>query len=813
MFAALEAYARRLHRKLNRSEWAIRHLGLTSSEGTAEESGLLLIQIDGFSRRQFEEALAKGRMPFLARLRRRGRYSLHTFYPGIPSTTPAVQAELYYGAHSAVPAFSFYDRTRRELGVMYNSEWAKGVESRLQESAEGLLKGGSSWSNIYTGGAGQQESHFCAASIGFGDMWRTGKISNIFIFICLHLASAVRIAGLLLLELAIAIPAAIRGIVRGQWIKPELTMVASRTFVGIGLRELVSIGAKVDVARGLPIVHVNFLGYDELSHRRGPASPFAHWSLKGIDRAIKGLYRSAHRSTRRDYQVWIFSDHGQERTRSFATEFPGGVEQTIATCLELSRTHDAAWRVRPQSRPQSRYFSRKHHSSPSQQERDRSGFQLSEEENLTFSVAAMGPVGHVYFAHPMDDEHKQALAKRLVHDGKIPGVLHRTADGIITWYHREGETSLPEGAAERLPAHPEPLRKEIAQDLVSFCETPNAGDLILLGWSHDERPWTFAPERGAHAGPGPEETQGFLLVPPATRLPPGAADFVRPEGLRAAALDLLGRATMEESMSAAAGGGASLRVMTYNTHNCGGMDGRVSPRRIARVIQRENPDIVALQELDHGRHRSRLEDQATLIAKLLGYHVVYCPTVIRGDDRYGHAVLSRWPIEVVKTGALPADPKSWLQEARGALWTRVLIANTSINVVTTHLGLGVRERYLQMEALLGKDWLEPVIDREAVILCGDFNLMPGSAPYGLAARKLRDVQAARKGHRPLSTFSSLQPFTRIDHIFISKHFETQKVVVPRTELTRLASDHLPLVADLALPSAIAETPKHTPPSR
>ena len=809
MFAKLEAYARAIHRRLSRSEWAIRHLGLTPSAGTAEEPGLLLIQIDGFARTQLENALEKGRMPFLKKLRRQGRYSLHTFYPGLPTTTPAVQAELYYGVRAGVPAFSFLDRKKGEMGMMFQSDWAKSFEAKFQEKAEGLLKGGSSWSNIYTGGASQEESHFCAASIGFGDMWRSGKIWNIFIFICLNLPSAVRIAALLILELIIAIPAAIGGVFRGQWIKPELIMVLSRTFIGIGLRELVTIGGKVDVARGLPIIHVNYLGFDELAHRRGPSSSFAHWSLSGIDRAIKGLYRNAHRSSRRDYQVWIFSDHGQERTRSFATEFPGGVEQVIATCLESSRIKDPAWRPRVQSLPTGLFLSRRRYSETRRQ-REAAAFKLTEEESKTFSVAAMGPVGHVYFAQPMDDEKKRALAKRLVKEGKIPGVLHRTAGGNITWYHAGGATPVPEGVPAHLFTHPEALRTEIARDLVTFCENENAGDLILLGWTGDDRPWSFASERGAHAGLGPEEVQGFLLVPPATRLPPGSAHFVRPAGLRAAALDLLGRSALEDASFSAAGGRAHARVMTYNTHNCGGMDGRVSPRRVARVILREAPDIVALQELDHGRPRSRSEDQSSAIAQALGFNVVFCPTVIRGEDRYGHALLSRWQIEVVKLGPLPSDPKSWLREARGALWARVKIGSTAVNVVTTHLGLGVRERFLQMEALLGKDWLGPILEKEPVILCGDFNLMPGSAPYGLAAAKLNDVQAARKGHRPLSTFSSLQPFTRIDHIFVSKHFETRKVVVPRTELTRLASDHLPLVADLAWPSSTGETQTHTP---
>ena len=47
MLARLEAFLYRVRRRLSRSEWAIRHLGLTPSEGTSEAPGLLLLQIDG----------------------------------------------------------------------------------------------------------------------------------------------------------------------------------------------------------------------------------------------------------------------------------------------------------------------------------------------------------------------------------------------------------------------------------------------------------------------------------------------------------------------------------------------------------------------------------------------------------------------------------------------------------------------------------------------------------------------------------------------------------------------------------------------
>lgn len=806
MFAGIEAWIHGVRRKLSRNEWAVRHLGLTPSEGTSEEPGLLMIQIDGLGRRQFEAAVAAGKMPFLRQLMKRDGYELRTFYPGIPATTPAVQAELYYGVRSAVPAFSFFDRSLKEVGRMWDPAWAKAREASCAEKAEGLLKDGSSWSNIYTGGAGQEGSHFCAASIGAGDMWRTGKIRNIFVFVLLHLPSAARIAWLLLVEMAVAAGDAAKAIAGGRKPKLELMLLLSRVFVGVGLRELLIISGEIDVTRGLPIVHINFVGYDEHAHIRGPGSRFAHYGLRGIDRAIRKVTHAAHRSPRRDYAVWVFSDHGQELTKPFPEKTPGEIEAVIADCLESSKKRDEAWRLRAQPRAgvASAWLTQRKRSAQ-QLERLRKEERVTFEDGKPFVVAAMGPVGHVYFSEPKTDEQRFAVARRLIKQGGVPGVLVRAEDGLVTWFHANGESRVPEDVPSLLP-HPEEMRAEIAADIVTFCEHADAGDLILLGWSPSNGTWSFAPERGAHGGFGPDESQGFLLLPFHTHLPPGTKGFVRPSVLRAAALHHLGRTPLP-AKPAVRKHESGFTLMTYNVHGCSGMDGRVSPRRVARVVASHLPDLVALQEVDLGRRRSRAEDQAAMIAKQLGMHVVFCPTVTRGEEHYGHALLSRWPIEVVKRAHLPHDPKGWWKEPRSALWARVLVGDTTVHIVTTHLGLGPYERLLQMRMLLGDEWLGRVSDDEPILMCGDFNLMPGSAPYGLAARRFRDAQSGRSGHRPLNTFSSMRPFVRLDHIFISPRLEVKNVFVPRTELTRVASDHLPLVAEFSFVPADVETTK------
>lgn len=796
MFAAIEAVARQLRRRLSRSEWAIRHLGYEPSHGTSEKPGLLLIQIDGFARAQFEHALAKGRMPFLKRLLKRNHYGMHRFYPGLPCTTPAVQAELYFGVRAAVPAFSFFDRSTQHRVRMYSPERAKQMEAKCAAQAEGLLKGGSSWSNIYTGGAGQEESHFCIATNGPADMWRTGKIRNIFVFAVLQFPALLRILYLLVVEAAVGLWQAIVGVWRGESVLLELSMMVSRVFIGIGARELITIGAKVDVARGLPIVHVNFVGYDEHAHRRGPGSRFAHRSLRGIDRSIKNLWGAAHRSTRRDYSVWIFSDHGQERTLSLAEKFPGAVEHVVEKFLGLPQSDEPA---RIQRRRRERRESAWESLGPGAGRRRRAAAAAdAQEETAPFVLSAMGPVAHLYFKEPMPDARRLELAAQLIAEGNVPGVLIRDATGAVRWLHAKGETRVPDEVPAVLP-HFEPMRTEIARDIVTLCSSEHAGDLVLLGWSPWAPPATFAYEHGAHGGFGPHEAEGFVLLPARTRLPDGAQDFIRPGMLRLAALHHLGRSAFPK-VNLSASAEPRFRLMTYNTHGCGGMDGRVSPRRIARVIGEHRPDIVALQEMDLGRRRSRAEDQAALIAQELGLHAVFCPTVTRGEEHYGHALLSHWPIEVVNRSRLPHDPRSWFKEARSAIWVRVQVAGQPVNVITTHLGLGVKERLLQMQMLMGKDWIGGIPEGEPVILCGDFNCLPRSAPYNLAAKRLQDVQSHR---RVLNTFSSNRPLVRLDHIFVSSHLACEEVIVPRNDLTRIASDHLPLIADLHLKENLA----------
>ncbi|HJV35048.1 endonuclease/exonuclease/phosphatase family protein [Geomonas sp.] len=240
-------------------------------------------------------------------------------------------------------------------------------------------------------------------------------------------------------------------------------------------------------------------------------------------------------------------------------------------------------------------------------------------------------------------------------------------------------------------------------------------------------------------------------------------------------------------------------IMTYNVHSCIGTDGQLSPLRIAEVIDHYNPDVVALQELDAGLERTQRIDQAHLIAQTLEMSFHFHSSIQVQEGGYGNAILSRSPVRLIKAGAVPAEPVHPNYERRGAIWAEVELAGSRIQIIATHFGLNKRERVCQAQALTGPEWLTHSECRPPAILCGDFNALPVSFAYRVLAGSIDDVQRRLKGRRPKGTFPVQFPFMRIDHLFVTPDIKVKSISVPKTALTRLASDHLPLVATLELP--------------
>lgn len=802
-------------------------------------------------------------MPHVDALLSQGTHGLAAMYSGLPSTTPAVQAELFYGVAGVVPAFAFLDRSLGRVVRMFEPDAVRAVERRLRAGGRSLLEGGGSYGNIYDGGAAV--ARFCIASIGGRDgvpaapaSTRLSRAARIPLVVLAHAPDGVRLVVLALRETVVAVVGLVQGLRRGGHGPSELKFAQSRIAVDVVLRELIGVAAGVDIARGLPVVYANLLGYDECAHRRGPDATVARAALRDIDAVIGRLDRAARRSPHRAYDLWVLSDHGQQATVPYAELFGASVTDTVT---EVFRRHGLD-RVATGDPTASDVDTGARGAAPDRSAGHGSAgdgrllrllarlvpdleLRCPPQDPHRVTVVALGPIGHVYPPRPLTDEERDTVASALVGDldhagsARIPLVLAAAELGCALAWTDEGRWRLPMDAARVLGAD-HPALDSAVVDLVALAHHPDAGALVLGGWRAGNAASSFPHEYGAHGGPGPEETAAFLLAPLDTPCAASrsiyASQHLRPADVRAAALDLLdgrtrrpappGRRLVAPHTLPEARRPGECRILTYNVHGCVGLDGVHDPERIARVIARHDPDVVCLQELDVDRPRSAGIDQAGHIAGLLDMavhfhatdtvHAAEAPDArfrVAAAERSGNAILTRHPATLLRTGALPALaplPGRPARTPRGALAVHVEIDGRALQVVTVHLGLQALERRLQVRALVGPDWLGGLRHDVPTVLCGDLNGFAWWPELAPLRRRLRDAQRAIGNHRPQATFAGRWPLWRIDHVFVDPRLSPVRAAVPGDPASRVASDHRPLVVDLALPDTRPGTPSRSP---
>ncbi len=640
--------------------------GLHKSEHTPRNKGLIIIQIDALSKKQIENAIQAGRVPFIKSLLNKQYYKLYSHYSGMPCSTAAVQAELFYGIKAAVPAFSFYDYKTKRVFIMFNPSDVREIEHRLKQKGKPLLTSGTAYSDIYTGGA--EESHYCIANLIIKKIFRPRHILSFIIMPLMHFYSLVRTIILFVIEIFLAVTDFFRGLIKGQDIGKELKFIPSRVAMCVLLREFIVIGAKIDIARGMPVIHLNFMGYHEQSHRRGATSRFAHWTLRGIDEAIKRVWVAAHKSAVREYDVWLYSDHGQIDSISYMKKFGKTIHEAVEETfvdMKFSRsknqTHKKIGFLARTGLRKSRFFAGIFPSHP-----------LPDDNNPV--ITALGPTGHVYLRNSLETRDIKKFVLDLIKHTHVPMVFltnKNNPEKKVEVWTEEGHFILPDQADEVFDTS-SVFYHEMLQDFIYSCKQVNCGDLIMCGWDKKTgKCLTFAIENGSHGGITTEEAEGFAVVPSKVTIKNVEKGYVRPLDLRQAAFEIIahnvetqGRAFLRGTQNAER---KTIRVMTYNVHGCVGMDGKLSPRRIADCIAQYEPDIVALQEVDVGRLRSGQKDQAMIIAKYLNMEHHFHAAMQVSEEQFGDAILSAFPIEIVKKDELTRYEDFSYLEPRGAL--------------------------------------------------------------------------------------------------------------------------------------------------
>jgi endonuclease/exonuclease/phosphatase family metal-dependent hydrolase len=245
-----------------------------------------------------------------------------------------------------------------------------------------------------------------------------------------------------------------------------------------------------------------------------------------------------------------------------------------------------------------------------------------------------------------------------------------------------------------------------------------------------------------------------------------------------------------------------LRVLSYNIHRAIGVDRRFRPERIARILEAHDPDVVLLQEVDEGVPRSREMNLARELAGWLGYrHLAIGHNVTLRKGRYGNATLSRYPIQRERNIDLTVGPR----KRRGCQHTRIALAGASgrrhpLEVFNLHLGLSARERQHQVGMLTRSREFAALAPDVACLVGGDFNDWRSQLePIFLDRLAFRSATGGdRRRERAVPTFPSFFPQGSLDRIYYRGPLRLLAGRRCRLSLSRVASDHLPIVVDFDL---------------
>jgi endonuclease/exonuclease/phosphatase family metal-dependent hydrolase len=221
---------------------------------------------------------------------------------------------------------------------------------------------------------------------------------------------------------------------------------------------------------------------------------------------------------------------------------------------------------------------------------------------------------------------------------------------------------------------------------------------------------------------------------------------------------------------------SSVRIMTYNVKNCTGMDNVTDYRRVAAVISRVQPDVVALQELDSATVRSRGAFVLQELAERTQLHGIFAPAIDFQGGKYGVGLLSKEKPLGFRQASLPGEEKR----------TLLIVEFSRYIVCCTHLDTEQesRERAIPIILEAVKNTQKPLI------LAGDMNAEYRSPELAALGEKFTLLSGYSKG-----TFPADKPNQCID--FIYGYNSASYAVLTQSVLNEpVASDHRPLYVEL-----------------
>jgi hypothetical protein len=519
-------------------------LGLPERGDYPGGSGFVAVQIDSLAHEHLLMAMERGYAPYLKRMSQR-RHLLAPYTCGLPSSTPACQSAIMYGNSYDVPAFRWYDKRARRT-VSYKSPGNnRELEREVSRGREGILAGGSSYSNLISGGASR--SLFTMSTFGQGSLLDGIKGLG---FFALFLLSPVRSLRVVVLSLSEALYAFAER-AASYWtekrrVRFEGLFPLVRILAHVFVKEMQTFAVMVDMYRGIPNIYTTYNTYDNMAHHFGPTSRPAMRAVRTVDRQIRQIDRMR-RHCGRPYDLWILSDHGQTPAIPFRQLYGQSFGRYVSDLLdglslaehvgaeEQGRSHVAflagELRTAQQSLPPAtaRAVGRLRRYVEEAEEPEAGGDGLAEQEPNVVVTGCSGTAG-IYFNRitgPADltriQELYPGLIDRLVEHPSV-GLLIGRAGRRVVVLGKRGRL-IWDGAARVVGK--DPLSELEAADwtlpeILRVAAYPRSADLMVFGSVTNGVGVAFEEQMGVHGAFGGPQAHPFVLVPPGCALDPAA---------------------------------------------------------------------------------------------------------------------------------------------------------------------------------------------------------------------------------------------------------------------------------------------------
>jgi endonuclease/exonuclease/phosphatase family metal-dependent hydrolase len=226
-------------------------------------------------------------------------------------------------------------------------------------------------------------------------------------------------------------------------------------------------------------------------------------------------------------------------------------------------------------------------------------------------------------------------------------------------------------------------------------------------------------------------------------------------------------------------------AVSYNVHQCVGLDGRRDVARIASVLHELDSRLIGLQEVGVDPEGGRKLHQMEYLSQSTGLQAIAGMTLKSQSGPVGNVLLTGW--RVLDSRLLDLSVPG--REPRGAIDAELDIEGQRVRVLVTHFGLSAAERRYQVRRVLEALAYEP---NRFIIMLGDIN------EWILRSRPLRWLH--ERFGRPYAprTFPSWFPLFALDRIWVMPRNALLEVRAHVTPVTRVASDHLPVHAVIAV---------------